>query len=66
VYNYFQHNKGDSVMKNLIRKMWDAHVIRQQKRADFRMLNMLDDKQLNDLGIGRSQIRNAIYGKDIN
>ena len=53
-------------MKNLIRKMWDAHVIRQQKRADFRMLNMLDDKHLNDLGIGRSQIRNAIYGKDIN
>ena len=53
-------------MKNLIKKMWDTHVIRQQKRADFRMLNMLDDKQLNDLGIGRSQIRNAIYGKDIN
>lgn len=53
-------------MKNLIRKMWDAHVIRQQKRADFRMLNMLDDKQLNDLGIGRSQIRNVIYGKDAN
>ena len=53
-------------MKNLIIKMWDAHVIRQQKRADFRMLNMLDDKQLNDLGIGRSQIRNVIYGKDAN
>lgn len=44
--------------------MWDAHVIRQQKRADFKMLHMLDDRQLNDLGIGRSQIRNAIYGKD--
>ena len=53
-------------MKNLIKRMWDAHVIRQQKRADFRMLHMLDDKQLNDLGIGRSQIRNAIYGKDTN
>lgn len=53
-------------MKNLLRKIWNNHVIRQQKRADFRMLNMLDDKQLNDLGIGRSQIRNAIYGKDIN
>ena len=53
-------------MKNLIKRMWDAHVIRQQKRADFRMLHMLDDKQLNDLGIGRSQIRNVIYGKDAN
>ena len=46
--------------------MWDNHVIRQQKRADFKILQMLDDKQLNDLGIGRSQIRNVIYGKDIN
>ena len=53
-------------MKNLLKRMWDAHVIRQQKRADFRMLHMLDDRQLNDLGIGRSQIRNASYGKDIN
>jgi uncharacterized protein YjiS (DUF1127 family) len=53
-------------MKQLLKKMWDNHVIRQQKRADFRMLHMLDDRQLNDLGIGRSQIRNVIYGKDIN
>ena len=46
--------------------MWDAHVIRQQKRADFKMLHMLSDRELNDLGIGRSEIRNAIYGKDVN
>ncbi len=46
--------------------MWANHVIRQQKRADFRMLHMLSDRELNDLGIGRSEIRNAIYGKDIN
>ena len=46
--------------------MWNNHCIRQHKRADFRMLHMLDDRQLNDLGIGRSQIRNAIYGKDTN
>ena len=53
-------------MKNLLKKMWDNHVIRQQKRADFRMLHMLSDRELNDLGIGRSEIRNAIYGKDTN
>jgi len=53
-------------MKHLLKRMWDNHVIRQQKRADFRILQMLDDKQLNDLGIGRSEIRNVIYGKDIN
>ena len=46
--------------------MWANHVIRQQKRADFRMLHMLSDRELNDLGIGRSEIRNAIYGKDTN
>ena len=46
--------------------MWANHVIRQQKRADFRMLHMLSDRELNDLGIGRSEIRNAIYGKNVN
>ena len=46
--------------------MWDAHVVRQQKRADFKMLHMLSDRELNDLGIGRSEIRNVIYGKDTN
>ena len=46
--------------------MWDNHVIRQQKRADFKMLHMLSDRELNDLGIGRSEIRNVVYGKDIN
>ena len=46
--------------------MWNNHVLRQQKRADFRMLHMLSDRELNDLGIGRSEIRNAIYGKDTN
>ena len=53
-------------MKNILKRMWDAHVIRQQKRADFKLLHMLSDRELNDLGIGRSQIRNAIYGKDVN
>ena len=53
-------------MKNLIKKIWQNHCLRQQKRADFRMLHMLSDRELNDLGIGRSEIRNAIYGKDIN
>lgn len=53
-------------MKNLIKKIWQSHCLRQQKRADFRMLHMLSDRELNDLGIGRSEIRNVIYGKDTN
>ena len=53
-------------MKKLLTKLWQNHCLRQQKRADFRMLHMLSDRELNDLGIGRSEIRNAIYGKDVN
>ena len=53
-------------MKNLVKKIWQSHCLRQQKRADFRMLHMLSDRELNDLGIGRSEIRNVIYGKDTN
>jgi len=53
-------------MKKFLQRMWKNHEIRQQKRADFRMLHMLSDRELNDLGIGRSEIRNVVYGKDIN
>jgi len=53
-------------MKHFLKKMWANHCLRQQKRADFKMLHMLSDRELNDLGIGRSEIRNVIYGKDTN
>ena len=53
-------------MKKLISKLWQNHCLRQQKRADFRMMHMMTDRELNDLGIGRSQIREAIYGKEFN
>ena len=53
-------------MKNFLKRLWDNHCIRQQKRADFRMMHMMTDRELNDLGIGRSQIREAIYGKKFN
>ena len=53
-------------MKNFLQKLWANHCIRQQKRADFRMMHMMTDKELNDLGIGRSQIREAIYGEKFN
>ena len=66
MYNYPCTNTRRKYMKHFFKKMWANHVIRQQKRADFRMLHMLSDRELNDLGIGRSEIRNAIYGKDIN
>lgn len=53
-------------MKNFLQKLWANHCIRQQKRADFRMMHMMTDRELNDLGIGRSQIREAIYGEKFN
>ena len=37
------------------------HEIAQQKRADFRILQMMSDKDLNDIGIGRGDIRRVIY-----
>jgi len=53
-------------MKKFLQRMWKNHEIRQQKRADFRILNMYTDRELRDIGIGRSEIRNVIYGKDTN
>ena len=53
-------------MKNFLQKLWANHCVRQQKRADFRMMHMMTDRELKDLGIGRSQIREAIYGKKSN
>ena len=46
--------------------MWANHVIRQQNILQTLECHMLSDRELNDLGIGRSEIRNAIYGKDVN
>lgn len=35
----------------------------QQRRADYWMLMNLSDRELRDLGIGRSEIRERIYGE---
>ncbi len=38
----------------------------QQRRADYQTLTNLSDRELSDLGIGRSEIRERIYGKTAN
>ena len=38
----------------------------KQKRADYRLLQMLSERELRDLGIGRSQIKEIIYGEESN
>ena len=51
-------------MLNLIKKIWNWIELTQQQRADYWILNNLTDRELRDLGIGRSQIRELVYGKE--
>ena len=53
-------------MLNLLKRAFKAIEVAQQKRADYRLLHMLNDRELRDLGIGRSQIREIIYGEESN
>ena len=39
------------------------HEIAQQRRADFKILQMMNEKDLNDIGIGRGDIRRVIYAE---
>lgn len=50
-------------MKNLLRKIWKAIEENQQRRADYWILQNLSERELRDLGIGRSEIRRIIYEK---
>lgn len=51
-------------MLNPIKKIWNWIETTQQQRADYWILNNLTDRELRDLGIGRSQIRELVYGKE--
>ena len=53
-------------MKNWLIKIWKAIEVSQQRRADYYMLTKFTDRELRDLGIGRSQIKEVIYGKESN
>jgi uncharacterized protein YjiS (DUF1127 family) len=44
-----------------LKKLWKAIEDAQQKRADYHLLQMLSDRELRDLGIGRSQIRDIVF-----
>jgi uncharacterized protein YjiS (DUF1127 family) len=67
MYNYLRtQTKGDSAMKKWFKALWKAIEESQQKRADYKLLQMLSDRELRDLGIGRSQIQEIIYGENSN
>ena len=53
-------------MLNFLKRVFKAIEEAQQKRADYRLLQMLSERELRDLGIGRSQIREIIYGENSN
>ena len=53
-------------MLNFLKRVFKAIEEAQQKRADYKLLQMLSDRELRDLGIGRSQIQDVIYGKESN
>jgi len=53
-------------MLNFLKRVFKAIEEAQQKRADYMMLNMLSERELRDLGIGRSQIKEIIYGEESN
>lgn len=53
-------------MLNFLKRVFKAIEEAQQKRADYRLLQMLSERELRDLGIGRSQIKEIIYGEDTN
>jgi len=38
----------------------------RQKRVDYYLLISMTDRELRDLGIGRSEIRDRFYGKTVN
>ena len=53
-------------MLNFIKRAFKAIEEAQQKRADNKLLQMLSDRELRDVGIGRSQIQEVIYGEESN
>ena len=51
-------------MLNFLKRVFKAIEVAQQKRADYKLLQMLSNRELRDLGIGRSQILEVIYDEE--
>ena len=51
------------MFKAYCNRILEAIQVAQQKRADYHILMNLSDHELSDLGIGRSQIREKVYGE---
>lgn len=42
---------------------WRGYWQRRAQRATIHLLDSLDDRTLHDIGIGRSEITSAVYGR---
>jgi len=51
------------MFKEYCNRILKAVQLAQQKRADYQLLINLSDRELSDLGIGRSEIKERIYGE---
>jgi uncharacterized protein YjiS (DUF1127 family) len=47
-----------------LKKLLKTIEVYQQKRADYLILQRFSDRELHDIGLGRSQIKEVIYGKE--
>ena len=47
----------------MFKKLFQAIQDIQQRRADYYILTHMSDRELRDLGISRSEIRQRIYGE---
>lgn len=51
------------LVKRWGKTVFDKMVAAQQRRVHYWQLMNLTDKELNDIGITKTDIKNAIYGK---
>jgi len=47
---------------NGLHRIWKSIQRSQQRRADYWILHNLTDKELNDMGVSRGEIRHKVYG----
>mgnify|MGYP000011643894 FL=1 len=52
--------------KGFADRCWNAHVNRQQRRADYWILTNMSERHLRDINISRAEIRQKIYGPNVN
>jgi len=46
-----------------IAQAWRGYWERRARRATVELLSSLDDRTLHDIGVGRSEITSAVYGR---